>query len=186
MRLRLSGKWTALAREMEPVPTITSWLRHDGLGPRVYIAESLFAFVCAHLEHDTSREHGGFLLGKVVRPEDDDQTTESVVRECVACPMASGSLHHLTLGPECWQKVYAYENASDGQLMIVGWFHSHPGMPLRPSARDEFIQRHFFAEPWQLAWICDPLAGTHEFYTMQDGSITAITNVGIERSPHHE
>jgi len=186
MRLHLPGNWKSLARQMEPVPTIGTWLRRDGLGPRVYIAESLVAVVSAHLEHDTSREHGGFLLGKIVHPEGDDQATESVVRDCVACPMASGSLHHLTLGPECWQKVYRYEKASDRQLMIVGWYHSHPGMPLRPSARDEFIQRHFFAEPWQLAWICDPLAGTHEFYAMRNGFITAITNVGLEHSPQHE
>ncbi len=143
--LRLQPEITAGGDGMTPLT-----VRHHG----VRCAAGSLEPARALLAEDVSREHGGFLLGRVVS---DGDWAWTEVHVSVPCPEAPGSLDALTLTPDCWQLAHEHPDVRLDRLGIVGWFHSHPGMPLSMSSRDRWIQRSFFAAPHQAAWIRDPI-----------------------------
>ncbi|HVH11219.1 MAG TPA: hypothetical protein VM736_15605 [Gemmatimonadales bacterium] len=49
---------------------------------------------------------------------------------------------------------------------LIGWYHSHPPLPLTLSAHDVETHEHYFAEPWQVALLVgtDPAEPTGAFF----------------------
>ncbi len=121
----------------------------------VRIASEARSRVEAFLAADCSRERGGFLLGRF-RTQDRRAT---FVERALPCPRAPATAASLTLRAEEWQLLHEDEQVRSGGQAVVGWFHSHPSMPVDMSERDRFIQRHFFAHPLHVAWIRDPAGG---------------------------
>lgn len=178
MILSVSGQWTPQAPATCELPSEVAW-RTQGDGPAVVLDGMAFAEVESFLRHDVSREHGGFLLGNVARGPTGVECLATVVRLAIPCLDAEGSMTHLTLDHRCWQLVHSHPAVQDGTESIVGWFHSHPGMTLRMSPRDEFIHAAFFEQPWQVAWIMDPIAGSHAFYTRDERGFVPFMSIGL-------
>lgn len=143
---------------------------------RVAIDSAVERAVRAFLAADTTRERGGFLVGRLATHRGDP--TE--VRAFVACPDAPSTAVSLTFRAEEWQLVHGYEPVACGAAGIVGWVHSHPSMPVEMSGRDLFIQRHFFEDARQVAWIRDPVGGDEALWHWTGDGIARAERVAAE------
>lgn len=77
----------------------------------------------------------------------------------------------LTFTHETWQYIgEVMEQRYPGER-IVGWFHTHPGFGVFLSGHDMFIQKHFFDQPWQVAYVIDPVAQSRGFFRWERGEV---------------
>jgi|GEM_PF-1643650 len=77
----------------------------------------------------------------------------------------------LTFTHETWQYIgEVMEQRYPGER-IVGWFHTHPGFGVFLSGHDMFIQKHFFDQPWQVAYVIDPVAQSRGFFRWEGGEV---------------
>lgn len=111
------------------------------------------------LAHDLEREHGGVLAG---RPYYDSslQRYFVVIHAAIPAQETSGSSTHLQLTPAAWNFISGILEQDHPGLVIVGWYHSHPGLGVFMSGTDRDTQRAFFHHPWSLAVVVDPV--THQ------------------------
>lgn len=101
---------------------------------------------------DTLVEYGGVLVGTVhVSGEYVFVTNAIPVR-----PPASASAN-FTLNHEIWNALNAELPTLHPGQRIVGWYHSHPRFGIFLSAHDLFIQSTYFAQPWQIGYVFDPV-----------------------------
>lgn len=136
----------------------------------VSVADDIVKCVADFLAADTTCERGGFLVGQL--PSIGNGVTR--IDEAIPCPDAPSTAYSLTFRGEEWQLVHGHTAIRDGTAHIVGWFHSHPDISVRMSARDMFIQRHFFAHRGQIAWIRDPIGGDEAFWSLRDDKPVAL------------
>lgn len=55
--------------------------------------------------------------------------------------------------------------------LVVGWFHSHVGLGVRPSAVDEATHARYFRAPHQFALILDPVRRQAAAYGLRGGHL---------------
>jgi 26S proteasome regulatory subunit N11 len=115
--------------------------------------ESLYDF----LAHDTSREHGGVLIGK---PYYDtlEKRHFTVIHKAIPALEAEGSSVHMQFTPQTWGFISGIIEQEFPELVIVGWYHSHPGLGVFMSGTDQSTQKAFYNHPWSLAVVVDPVA----------------------------
>lgn len=130
-----------------------------------------------YLGSQIDRELGGFLLG---RTHTGCGAIDTTIEEAIPCPEAIGDLSRLTFTPECWQRVHCHPRIRADEAAIVGWFHSHPGMPTRMSGRDEWIQRMFFDAPFFVAWIRDPIGDVDSWWRWVGDAPAAFNEVHLD------
>ncbi len=56
----------------------------------------------------------------------------------------------------------------------MGWYHTHPDFGIFLSGHDQFIHRHFFAQPLQVAYVVDPIRQTRGFFQWRDGELEEV------------
>ena len=134
---------------------------------RIEISETQRAQVMRHLASDVSREHGGFLMGRITAS---GTTRVTSIEDIVACPDAPGSMEFLTFTPDCWQLAHTHPRLGEDEFRIVGWYHSPPGMHTRMSRQDEWLHSNFFSDCSFVAWIHDPIEGTHSYWRWDESS----------------
>ena len=134
------------------------------------IASHVDDAVRSHLREQVNRELGGFLLGRATCDKGRSTTT---ILSAFPCRNAPGSLDYLTFTPDCWQELHAALGSDDSEQQVVGWYHSHPDMPTSMSDRDKWLHKHFFGEPYCVAWIHDPVGNVSSYWRWQDGPIAA-------------
>ncbi|MCA1557569.1 MAG: hypothetical protein LC731_03400, partial [Acidobacteria bacterium] len=64
---------------------------------------------------------------------------------------------------------------------IVGWYHTHPRFGIFLSEMDVFIQKNFFSEPWQTAFVLDPVQRTEGFFIWSHGEPKLIDEYWVEQ-----
>lgn len=100
-------------------------------------------------------EQGGLLIGEVFT-RDTGAIAAVFVRAGVAAADFASSGVSLRMEASVWTR--AREALNRGEL-IVGWYHSHPGLGAFFSVTDRTTQRAFFAHPFSIGWVRDPLLG---------------------------
>ena len=123
-----------------------------------------------HALRDTGVELGGILLGKECV---DDQTgtpfvwvTKSLEAKHYENTQASFTYTH-----DSWEEITRERDRLYPDLDIVGWYHTHPDFGVFLSGHDLFIQRHFFAQPLQVAYVVDPIRQTRGFFRWRAGEM---------------
>jgi proteasome lid subunit RPN8/RPN11 len=112
--------------------------------------ESLHDF----LRHDLGREHGGVLLGQAFI---DAGQPYAVIEAAVPALDTEGSSVHLQFTPDAWAYISGIIEENYPDLVVIGWYHSHPGLGVFMSDTDRATQRAFFSHPWNVAVVSDPL-----------------------------
>ena len=123
----------------------------------------------AHVVRDASQELGGLLWG--IPGQDKDEAFVEVL-EARPATAARGGMAELTFGHDAWQEMLQDQT---GGRRVVGWYHSHPGFGVFFSEQDAFIQRNFFAQPWQVALVLDSVTGVWGLYSWVGGEIAPWT-----------
>jgi len=120
----------------------------------------------AHAAGTTSVEIGGVLVGDV-----DAETGDVFIAAAIPAHRATSAVASLTFTHEAWDDVNEIIARDYEGLRMVGWYHSHPRFGIFLSEYDVFIQKNFFREEWQVAYVVDPAAGISGVFGWEHGEI---------------
>lgn len=112
------------------------------------------------------REVAGFMLGPLPEKQPGGQyvvhVTDTIIAQFTKMSGAS-----VTYTPESWR--YAQDVLADrypnGDVVMVGWYHTHPGFGIFLSNMDLFIHTNFFTQKWHIAYVLDPVARRSGFFS---------------------
>lgn len=127
-------------------------------GLLVLIEDESLAALHEFLQNETTREHGGVLIGE---PFWDPKRLQYfiVIRRAYPAYHTEGSPVHLQFTPDTWNNIAVFiEDTFPGQSMaITGWYHSHPNLGVFMSGTDQNTQSAFYHHPWCVAVVVDPI-----------------------------
>ena len=138
---------------------VLRWEGGIGNSRKVFICHSAIHTVENHLRSDVTREQGGFLVGS---PYADLANREVYVDISAAIPAigAIGTAGHWKLTREALAYASCILEMRYAKKMVVGWYHSHPGLGAFFSGTDHHTQRMFYPNAWNVALVCDPRPAT--------------------------
>jgi proteasome lid subunit RPN8/RPN11 len=128
----------------------------EGHFPLVFVNEIALEGLNEFLESDLSREHGGILAGQ---PYFDPVTARYFVDIRAAIPAlhSEGTPVHMQFNAEAWDYISGLLEESFPDQIILGWYHSHPGLGVFMSGVDRDTHQAFYNRPWNLALVVDPV-----------------------------
>lgn len=133
----------------------------SGASPMVAV-ESAAAEAAWNHVRDSALERGGLLLGEpLVLDADDPRPAVVYVRAAVAGLDDEATEFSLRLNAGVWD---AARQALNPAEVVVGWFHSHPGIGAFFSGTDRRTQAGFFHHPFSLGWVIDPQRREQAWY----------------------
>lgn len=115
--------------------------------------------VMAHLE-TTQSELGGLLVGEAFS-EDGVRVVAVRVTAAIASHDYSSTGISLRMESDVWSRAHA---ALGPGRLIVGWYHSHPGLSAFFSVTDRRTQQAFFPHQYSLGWVIDPTDGDERIF----------------------
>jgi proteasome lid subunit RPN8/RPN11 len=122
-------------------------------GPIVALSTSALSAAWDHV-HDSGLERGGLLIGEPLVNAPGDTTPALVhIRAAVAGLDDEATSMSLRLHTGVWDAARAALQPGE---VVVGWFHSHPGIGAFFSGTDRHTQAGFFHHPFSLGWVIDP------------------------------
>ena len=131
----------------------------------ILMNESAFRDAQAHALSSLSREVAGMLIGPQPEKQPDGRylvhITDAIIAKHTRMQGAS-----VTYTPESWRYINDKldEMYPDGDAVIVGWYHTHPGFGIFLSGMDLFIHQNFFTQIWHIAFVLDPIAHRTGFF----------------------
>ena len=126
----------------------------------VWIAPAADQQVLAHLRR-RDVEQGGLLVGRAFGDPATGQLAHVRITGCAPADDAEGTAFSLRMGTRVWQAAQALLAPED---LIVGWYHSHPGLTAFFSDTDRQTQRAFFSNPYSIGWVIDPTDGDEALF----------------------
>ena len=119
----------------------------------------------------------GFLIGRVfyVGP---DLTVVEIER--IITSDLDATAYSVKFATEGLEKAAETLDDIESDLMIVGWYHSHPGYTCFLSSTDINTQKEMFPRPYHVAIVIDPLYDDIKAFSIQDDEIlerTIITSI---------
>jgi proteasome lid subunit RPN8/RPN11 len=130
-----------------------------------------------HIYSSPGGEVGGVLVGEI--PEQGPVRIDGAI----AALSAEGERASVTFTHDAWSEVHDQLERNYPGCRIVGWYHSHPGFGIFLSEHDLFIQRNFFGDPAQVAYVVDPHASTEGLFGWVDGEIVQVESSATPRKP---
>jgi hypothetical protein len=107
-------------------------------------------------------EQGGLLVGTPYARDPASGAIDVVhVRGAVGAVDFSSSGVSLRMEAGVWDRA---RNALRAGELVVGWFHSHPGLGAFFSETDRRTQAAFFAHPFSVGWVIDPYADEEAWF----------------------
>ncbi len=131
----------------------------------ILMNEPAFRDAQAHALSSMDREVAGMLVG----PPPEKQPDGRYLVHITDIIMARHTRMHgasVTYTPESWRYVNdkLIERYPEGDAVIVGWYHTHPGFGIFLSGMDQFIHQNFFTQIWHVALVLDPRAQRSGFF----------------------
>jgi proteasome lid subunit RPN8/RPN11 len=127
--------------------------------PNILCSHTVIQEILKHLKKDTSREHGGLLLGYETAFGSNDTPTVLVTHSLPARNTV-GSSTHVTFGDASWEDFDEFRRKLDAlglNLQRVGWYHSHPNIPIFLSKYDLDVNKTFDGRKNPIALVIDPV-----------------------------
>lgn len=136
---------------------------------KIRVWSSVLAEIDQHVESDTTVEQGGVLVGDI-----DPATGTTVITARIPAVGAISEVASLRFTHETWDHINAVMERDHPDARMVGWYHSHPHFGIFLSEYDQFIHNNFFSQPWQVAYVVDPLLRQRGFFAWVDGSLVRV------------
>jgi proteasome lid subunit RPN8/RPN11 len=135
--------------------------RADGDAPLIVLAAGAMRSAQDHVAA-SPLERGGLLLGEpLVRRAGDADPVAVFVRAAVPGLDDHATGYSLRLNAGVWDAARA--GLAPGEV-VVGWFHSHPGIGAFFSDTDRRTQAGFFRHPFSVGWVIDPVRGEQAWF----------------------
>ena len=138
-------------------------------GLLVIVMDDVREQVLRHLR-SSQDEQGGLLLGEVFAVDESVSVAASrAVVVCQAIPALDFASSGISLRMESgvWERARVALRPLE---LIVGWYHSHPGLGAFFSATDRRTQAAFFPHPYSVGWVLDPLRDDEAFFVGQESA----------------
>lgn len=138
-------------------------------GCLIVFPQSAYRQVVTHLSEDTSREHGGFLLGYETWSEE-ARAAVVVVEHAIPAKFTSGTPVRLTFTKESWRNLdeITEKLSQNGHRPIrVGWYHSHPNISIFLSHWDLDVCKEFDRRQNPIALVVDPVNRRGGFFVRE-------------------
>src|SRR2546425_12539475 len=118
----------------------------------VFLAQSALVAIHEHLAAPAKPGQGllGFLVGDLCECPDTN-VSYLVIDSALRLSLPIYGDRTTDIVTRIWERIEAQVEEAKGQL--IGWYHSHPPLPLSLSAHDIETHEHYFTEPWQLALV---------------------------------
>jgi len=119
----------------------------------IFVAQSAVAAIHEHLA--TAPPHPGqgllgFLVGDLCEcPE--TNVAYLIIDAALRLSLPIYGDRTIDVVTRIWDRIEVQVQEAKGHL--IGWYHSHPPLPLSMSAHDTETHEHYFAEPWQIALV---------------------------------
>jgi proteasome lid subunit RPN8/RPN11 len=151
----------------------------------IIFPQTVYRKVMEHLAHDTSREHGGFLLGYEIGDNELGIPTV-VVEDAVAAKFTEGTPVRLTFTTETFRDLdVAVDNSSKfGWVQQrIGWYHSHPNISIFLSHWDLDVCKTFDRRRLPIALVVDPVRNCGGFFVGGKGGYQPHCPQGFLEKP---
>lgn len=131
----------------------------------ILINEPAFREAQEHALSSLNREVAGMLVGPQPEKQPDGRYLVHIT-DVIPAKHTRMSGASVTYTPESWRYVtdVLAERYPDGEAVIVGWYHTHPGFGIFLSGMDLFIHQNFFTQTWHVALVLDPQAKRSGFF----------------------
>ena len=135
---------------------------------RVFFDRTALERVEAHLRSDTSVELGGLLVGQPFYAPSFDAYLV-VVYDGYAADEGKVTPASFEYTAETWAHMTPKLQEMPQDYVVVGSYHSHPGIGVFLSSTDINTQVCVFSQPWQIALVIDPIRNETGFFISPDG-----------------
>ncbi|HZL38136.1 MAG TPA: Mov34/MPN/PAD-1 family protein, partial [Tepidisphaeraceae bacterium] len=140
-------------------------------GPRqsryqVIFRQSVLDEIHAHGKASPECEICGVLVGNVYQ---DRVGPWAYIDASIRGNGAVGKQTQVTITSDTWSRIHETLERDFPGRQIVGWYHTHPGFGIFLSGMDLFIQDNFFNQPWQFAFVYDPIGGDEGAFIWRSG-----------------
>ncbi len=150
----------------------------------VYLSERAVEDMMNHLKK-YRKEHGGFLLGKVMIT---NRGLTTVVYEAIPAVGAISESTRVIMHPETWietmVRLDTLREKGVTEATLVGWYHSHPfGSPKSVflSAMDLEVMTRAFRFPYHVAIVVEPMTESRGLFGWRRGRVELIPESYIFR-----
>ncbi len=130
----------------------------------VFMQKSCLETMQKHAANDILREQAGILCGQAFL--DSDQLYIDITSAFPA--ETANSPAHFSFHETSWERIWSQLQTVDP---ILGWYHSHPRLGIFLSATDLRTQKLYFAEPWQVAIVMDPVSSQFGIFSGAKGEL---------------
>jgi proteasome lid subunit RPN8/RPN11 len=118
--------------------------------------------ILQHLQSGDT-ELGGLLVGWAHIDEAPGRLQPIVtIDECIPSRVFRSSRVSLAMETDVWND--ARQHIAAGGGMVVGWYHSHPNLGAFFSGTDRRTQRAFFAQPYSIGLVIDPVRNEEAWF----------------------
>ncbi len=132
----------------------------------IYMTPRAYVRVCAHSGSDLEHEVGGALAGRWRRDTSSGRPF-IVIEAALPARHTRHGRSYLTFTHDSLVDLHEELEERYPEKMLVGWYHTHPGMDIFLSGYDMWLHEHFFPYPWQVALVVEPHASHGGFFVRQ-------------------
>jgi hypothetical protein len=172
-----------LIREPFPTGRTRLWLPVESSGAatdevQLIVTQGVLRGVNQHVSKTFARELGGFLLGNRYRcPLSGCEYV--VIDNFWAARFTAGDATSLVLSVDAWAEFNDQLMTRFRGKLLVGWYHSHPGMSVFLSQDDVEIQQTRFRERWMFALVVEPVGNTGGFFGVRQNRLHPRQPIGF-------
>lgn len=134
----------------------------------IYIHQKVYAQIHKFSLNKTENEHGGILVGRVLNEMGKENT---IIEGFIEAKYNAATPTTLTFTHETWDYFHTEMDRKYKDKKIVGWIHTHPNFGIFLSENDRFIQKNFFADINQVAYVVDPIQNDEGFFFWVNGNL---------------
>lgn len=135
---------------------------------RVFINRPVLEQVTAHLQSNTTVELGGLLVGLPYYASALDAYLV-VVRDSYSAEGGKETPVSFEYTSDTWHQLTPKLQGMPAEYVVVGSYHSHPGLGVFLSSTDIDTQVNVFSQEWQVALVIDPIRNETAFFISQAG-----------------
>lgn len=133
-------------------------------GVSIYIIQEVQRSIISYLKQNPRNESGGLLIGYPFVDMDDSNRKFVFITGHFPTNSANFGPTHFSVSPEeLFQARPEIEKEFPG-LVVVGWYHSHPGHGIFLSRQDMSIVEKIYNSDWHLAYVVDTLKNEDGFF----------------------
>jgi nucleoid-associated protein YgaU len=143
---------------------------------RITISDKAYKDIHKHSGENTSLELCGVLVGEVFKDKDGPFLD---ITDIIRGEKAENQGAQVTFTHETWSHIYDIKDSRFPDKLIVGWYHTHPRFGIFLSEQDLFIHQNFFNQPWQVAFVIDPVSEDEGFFVWYNGNPSRVNDYRV-------